>query len=95
MHASAIRALALFMERDEQLVFSTQNMAKFWNVATRPEANNGLGLSTEEVSDGIAKLEEFFEVLYEDGASFARPGNSLSLSIASAEFRFATLALFP
>jgi predicted nucleic acid-binding protein len=48
MNASAVRALAVLMEREEPLVVSIQNIAEFWSAATRPEANNGLGFSIEE-----------------------------------------------
>ena len=71
MNASAVRALAILMEREERLVVSVQNIAEFWNVATRPEVNNGLGFSIEETRDEVFKLEEFFEVLHEDPSSYA------------------------
>jgi predicted nucleic acid-binding protein len=71
MHASAVRALATLMEREEPLVISIQNVAEFWNTATRPESNNGLGYSIEEARDEVSKLEEFFEVLHEGAASYA------------------------
>jgi predicted nucleic acid-binding protein len=37
--------------RQETLVITTQNTAELWNVATRPVANNGLGLSPKEVKN--------------------------------------------
>jgi predicted nucleic acid-binding protein len=55
MHVSAVRALELLMERDEHLVVSIQNIAEFWNTATRPEANNGLGFSIEETLDELVQ----------------------------------------
>ena len=71
MHASAVRAMAILMEREETLLVSIQNIAEFWNTATRPEANNGLGLSIEETRDELSKMEEFFEVLHENDVSYA------------------------
>jgi predicted nucleic acid-binding protein len=71
MNATAVRALARLMEREEPLVVAIQNIAEFWNTATRPEANNGLGFSIEETRDELAKLEDFFEVLPENPASYA------------------------
>ena len=71
MHASAVRALAMLMEREEPLALSIQNVAEFWNVATRPESNNGLGFSIEETRDEVSKLEAFFAVLYESATSYA------------------------
>jgi predicted nucleic acid-binding protein len=71
MNGSAVRALALLMEREDPLVVSVQNVAEFWNTATRPESNNGLGFSIEEAQDEITKLEEFFDVLTENAASYS------------------------
>jgi predicted nucleic acid-binding protein len=71
MSASAVRALAVLLEREEPLVVSIQNIAEFWSAATRPEANNGLGFSIEEARDELRRLEEFFEVLHESLASYA------------------------
>jgi predicted nucleic acid-binding protein len=70
MHLAAVQALATLIERDETLVVAVQNMAEFWNVATRPEVNNGLGFTIEEARDELSKLEGFFAVLHEDGASY-------------------------
>ena len=71
MHATAVRAQATLIRRKEALVVSIQNIAEFWNTATRPESNNGLGFSIEETRNEISKLERFFEVLYENSASYA------------------------
>jgi predicted nucleic acid-binding protein len=71
MNATAIRALTILMEREEPLVLSIPNIAEFWNAATRPEANNGLGFSIEEAREKLFKLEDFFEVLYENALSYA------------------------
>jgi predicted nucleic acid-binding protein len=71
MHGSAVRALAALMEREEPLAISIQNVAEFWNTATRPESNNGLGYSIEEARDEVLKLEEFFEILHEGADSYA------------------------
>lgn len=70
MHDSAVQALAILMEREEALVVSIQNMADFWNTATRPESNNGLGFSIEETRAELSKLEGFFEILHENAASY-------------------------
>ena len=59
------------MDRDEPLLVSIQNIAEFWNTATRPEDKNGLELSIEETRDELFKLEAFFEVLSENAASYA------------------------
>jgi len=45
MHDTALQALAELMEREEPLIVSIQNIAEFWNTATRPQSSNGLGFS--------------------------------------------------
>jgi predicted nucleic acid-binding protein len=71
MNASAVRALAILMEREERLVVSIQNIAEFWSAATRPEVNNGLGFSIEEAREELVRLEEFFDVVHESPTSYA------------------------
>lgn len=92
MYASAVRALARLMEWEEALVVSIQNIAEFRNTATRPESNNGLGLSIEETQDGLSKLESFFGVLHEDAASYAA-WKTLVTENRSSAFRSMTLGL--
>jgi predicted nucleic acid-binding protein len=41
----ATRAVATLLRNRETLFSCAQNIAEFWNVATRPAANNGLGMS--------------------------------------------------
>ena len=61
-----------FMDRYEQeaaLFFITlQNVCEFWNVSTRPEANNGLGLSPEFTMRALERLQLGFKVLPETDA---------------------------
>jgi len=42
---------------------TTQNVAEFWNVCTRPVDVNGLGLSIEGADRYISQLERFFGIL--------------------------------
>ena len=65
MHAAAVRAVAGFIRDGEALVVTPQVVAEFWNVATRPIDNNGLGLSHQDAHSEVAKLEEFCTVLGE------------------------------
>lgn len=71
MHAGAVHALEVLMKREEALVIALQNVAEFWNAATRPAVNNGLGLTIEEAQEELARLEGFFRILTEDAASYA------------------------
>jgi hypothetical protein len=45
------------LPRREAVFFCSQNIAEFWNVATRPAAANGLGFSHEEAFQEVAGLE--------------------------------------
>jgi predicted nucleic acid-binding protein len=71
MNEAAARALKILMERDESLAVAIQNIAEFWDVATRPSKNNGLGFTIEEAKTELAKLEGFFEIVSENTASYA------------------------
>jgi predicted nucleic acid-binding protein len=71
MHAGAVHALEVLMKREEALVIALQNVAEFWNAATRPAINNGLGFTIEEAREELTKLEGFFEILTENAASYA------------------------
>jgi len=71
MHAVAVRALETLLKREEPLFVALQNVAEFWNAATRPIANNGLEFTIEEVQAEVAKIEGFFQVLTENTESYS------------------------
>lgn len=71
MHAAAVRALELLMKREEPLFIAVQNVAEFWNVATRPAAVNGLGFTIEEAQVELIRIEGFFQILSENAESYA------------------------
>jgi predicted nucleic acid-binding protein len=56
----AVRTLLSF---GEILYVTSQNLIEFWAVATRPLANNGLGLTVEEASHEFGQLKAIFSVL--------------------------------
>lgn len=64
-HETAVNSITALIERGETLVITPQIAAEFWNVATRPVENNGLGMSADEARDEIVRLEGFFSVLDE------------------------------
>jgi predicted nucleic acid-binding protein len=43
--------------------FCSQNIAEFWNVATRPAERNGLGLPAEEVLQEVGNIEKSLTLL--------------------------------
>ena len=71
MHAVAHAALRKLTSGKEPLVVAIQNVAEFWNVATRPEKNNGLGYTAPRAHAALAGLEGYFEILPETLESYA------------------------
>ena len=71
MHAVAVRALEVLMKKEEPLVIAVQNVAEFWNAATRPAVNNGLGFTIEEALAELVRIEGFFGIVTENAASYA------------------------
>ena len=70
-HCRPIRqALRKLVDDGVVLTVTVQNMAEFWNVATRPLEHNGQGLPVERVKRRIALIERFCEVMAEDAASY-------------------------
>jgi predicted nucleic acid-binding protein len=59
----AKRALVALYREEHHLFLTTQNVAEFWNVCTRPVDANGLGLSIERADRYTRQLERFFGIL--------------------------------
>ncbi len=64
-HAEAARAVLELHRRGEMLNVTPQVMVEFRNVATRPAAVNGLGLSTVDTESLAATYEARFPLLAE------------------------------
>jgi predicted nucleic acid-binding protein len=64
-HAEAVRAVVELHRRGEVLHLTPQVLIEFRNVATRPAAQNGLGLSTAETETQAAGFEATFPLLPE------------------------------
>jgi predicted nucleic acid-binding protein len=62
-HNLAVESVARLIERGDNVCYTPQIIAEFWCVATRPEANNGLGLSPAQASMEVAKIEAFLDLL--------------------------------
>ncbi len=58
-----VRSLRALRRQKESPAITPQNLIEFWAVATRPPANNGLGLTVDETAKLIAKLKNIFIVL--------------------------------
>ena len=62
LHADARRAVLTLRKQGEELCVIPQNLIEFWAVATRPVADNGLGLSIEQAARELRKLKRFFRL---------------------------------
>jgi predicted nucleic acid-binding protein len=61
----AERALNTLRAGDEELQITAQNLVEFWAVATRPVAENGLGLPVEQAIKEVTALKALFVLLPE------------------------------
>jgi predicted nucleic acid-binding protein len=70
-HAVAVTAVSRLIAESTPVYFTLQNIAEFWNVATRPVANNGLGLSIPTTLGEVEKLEALLTLLPDTPAVYA------------------------
>jgi predicted nucleic acid-binding protein len=61
--AQATHAVSKLIRQKDAVFFCSQNIAEFWNVATRPADLNGLGLSHEEVLQEVSSIERLLTLL--------------------------------
>ena len=62
MYQTATDAVAALRSRGEEIVLVAQILYEFWVVATRPLADNGLGLTVAETTAEIQKIRGLFQV---------------------------------
>ena len=63
-HYNDIRsALVSYRRRAFRLCYTSQTLAEFWNVSTRPKDKNGFGLSIVETDMTAQEIERDFEFL--------------------------------
>jgi predicted nucleic acid-binding protein len=70
-HALAVDSVARLLAAGEAVHFTLQNIAEFWNVATRPAQHNGLGFSASVTLAEVEKIEAAFELLPDTPALYA------------------------
>jgi len=61
--SQATHAVSRLIRQRDAVFFCSQNIAEFWNVATRPADKNGLGLSQEEVLREVSNIEGLLTLL--------------------------------
>lgn len=69
-HSLAVESIARLLVAGEPVYFTWQNIAEFWNVATRPVASNGLGFSVALTQSELEKIERFLSVLPDSPAAY-------------------------
>ena len=69
-YRAAIDSVARFLDNGEVVYFTTQNIAEFWNVVTRPVTNNGLGFSVAEALAEVEKIEATLTLLPDSPAIY-------------------------
>ena len=63
LYPAIVRALHELSEAACVLCYTSQTLAEFWNVSTRPIDKNGFGLSIEEVHRQARSIETHFHFL--------------------------------
>jgi predicted nucleic acid-binding protein len=71
-YSVAVRAVLALHQQGDTLRITAQNLIEFRNLATRPTAVNGLGLSTAEAETKAAVFEAAFPLLVETPEIFLR-----------------------
>lgn len=61
--SQASHAVSKLLRQKDSVFFCPQNIAEFWNVATRPAGLNGLGFSHEEALQEVTSIEGVLTLL--------------------------------
>ena len=69
-HALAVESVAKLLAAGDPVYFTLQNMSEFWNVATRPAPNNGLGFSVALALGEMEKIERLLTLLPDSPAVY-------------------------
>lgn len=64
------RAIGELLKQGDRLVTTTQNLAEFWVVVTRPTAVSGLGQSAAQAERWLRRVERFFALLPDDPGTY-------------------------
>jgi predicted nucleic acid-binding protein len=70
-HKAAIESVARRLAAGETVCFTPQNISEFWNVATRPIANNGLAFPVSLALEEVEKIERILTLLPDSAATYA------------------------
>ena len=70
-YSVAVGAVSRLLADSTPVYFTLQNIAEFWNVATRPKDKNGLGLTITAVLAEVEKIESLLMLLPDTPAVYA------------------------
>jgi len=71
-HLVAVESVGHLLASGELVCLTAQNIAEFWNVATRPAANNGLGFAVAVALAEIEKIEQSLTLLPDSPATYGQ-----------------------
>ncbi len=71
LQRDANRSLRSLRRQAESLLIMPQNLIEFWAVATRPAANNGLGLPVDQTAAQLRNLKSLFTPLADTADIFS------------------------
>lgn len=63
LSSQATQAVSKLIRQEDAVFLCSQNIAEFWNVATRPTDRNGLGMSPEEALREVSNIEKSLTLL--------------------------------
>ena len=69
-HAESVAAVDALHTAGQQLVIVPQVLYEFWSVATRPLAQNGLGMSAVEARAELIAIQRLFRLLRDERAIY-------------------------
>ena len=70
-HRLAVESVAILLAQGESVCYTPQNIAEFWNVATRPADKNGIGLAGTIAYGEVAKIERLLTLLPDSPLAYA------------------------
>lgn len=68
--STSLDAIEMLEDRNHELVIVPQVLYEFWAVATRPQANNGLGMTTSAAMAHVLEIRELFRLLRDERAIY-------------------------
>ena len=71
MYSVVLNATDVLRTRRELLGIVPQNLIEFWAVATRPRANNGLGMTIDKATTELMSLKALFVLLLDEPSVFS------------------------